>query len=46
MNVAKQRNGPTGAIEVAFIEDIATFQNLSKADAFQPPNFYDEEEDS
>ena len=46
MNVAKQRNGPTGAIEVAFIEDIATFQNLSKADAYQPPRFYEEEEDS
>jgi len=46
VNVAKQRNGPTGAIEVAFIEHIATFQNLSKADTFQPPNFYDEEEDS
>ena len=44
VNVAKQRNGPTGAIEVAFIEHIATFQNLSKADIYQPANFYEEEE--
>ena len=28
VNIAKQRNGPTGAIEVAFIEDIATLSNI------------------
>ena len=42
VNIAKQRNGPTDTVQLAFIEDIATFQNLSNID-YSPPI---EEEDS
>ena len=45
VNIAKQRNGPTKAIEVAFLENTATFQNLAQIDR-PPPRPYDEEEDS
>ncbi len=37
VNIEKQRNGPTGTIQLAFIENIATFQNLSNMDR-NPPN--------
>ena len=42
--IAKQRNGPTGKIKLAFRKEIATFQNLAKSDRF-PGQFYDENED-
>ena len=42
VNIAKQRNGPTDTVQLAFIEDIATFQNLSNME-YAPPI---EEEDS
>ena len=45
VNIAKQRNGPTKAIEVAFLENTATFQNLAQIDRPQPRH-YDEEDDS
>ena len=45
VNIAKQRNGPTKAIEVAFLENTATFQNLAQIDR-PPPRNYDEEDDS
>jgi len=45
VNIAKQRNGPTKAIEVAFLENTATFQNLAQIDR-PPPRPYDEEDDS
>ena len=45
VNIAKQRNGPTKAIEVAFLENTATFQNLAQIDR-PPPIPYDEEDDS
>jgi replicative DNA helicase len=45
VNIAKQRNGPTKAVPVAFIENTATFQNLAKSDRF-PPRYYDESDDS
>ena len=45
VNIAKQRNGPTKAIEVAFLENTATFQNLAQIDR-SPPRHYDEEDDS
>ena len=44
VNIAKQRNGPTKAIEVAFLENTATFQNLAQIDR-PPPRNYDEEDD-
>ena len=43
VNIAKQRNGPTKAIEVAFLENTATFQNLAQIDR-PPPRNYDEED--
>ena len=45
VNIAKQRNGPTKAVPVAFIENTATFQNLAKSDRF-PPQYYEENDDS
>ena len=44
VNIAKQRNGPTKAIEVAFLENTATFQNLAQIDR-PPPRNYDEVDD-
>jgi replicative DNA helicase len=44
INIAKQRNGPTGTTKLAFRREIATFQNLAKSDRF-PGQFYDENED-
>ena len=44
INIAKQRNGPTKTIKLAFRREIATFQNLAKSDRF-PGQFYDENED-
>jgi replicative DNA helicase len=44
INIAKQRNGPTKTIKLAFRREIATFQNLAKSDRF-PGHFYDENED-
>ena len=44
VNIAKQRNGPTKAIEVAFLENTATFQNLAQIDR-PPPINYDEVDD-
>lgn len=44
VNIAKQRNGPTKAVPVAFIENTATFQNLAKSDRF-PPQYYDDNDD-
>jgi len=31
--VSKQRNGPTGQVDVTFIDRFARFENLSKMDA-------------
>ena len=45
VNIAKQRNGPTKAVPVAFIENTATFQNLAKSDRY-PPQYFDENEDT
>jgi replicative DNA helicase len=44
VNIAKQRNGPTKAVQVAFVENTATFQNLARSDRF-PPQYYDENDD-
>ena len=44
VNIAKQRNGPTKAVPVAFVENTATFQNLANTERFPPP-FYEENED-
>ena len=45
VNIAKQRNGPTGTISVAFLEKTATFQNLARNERYEP-RYYDEDEDS
>ncbi|MBI5359065.1 MAG: replicative DNA helicase [Planctomycetes bacterium] len=34
--IAKQRNGPVGTVEAAFIKDYMRFENLSKAEEFVP----------
>ena len=44
VNIAKQRNGPTKAVPVAFVENTATFQSLANTERFPPP-FYEENED-
>ena len=44
VNIAKQRNGPTKAVPVAFIEDTATFQNLARNDRF-PPQYFEDNDD-
>ena len=44
VNIAKQRNGPTKAVPVAFVENTATFQNLANTERF-PPTYYEENED-
>ena len=44
VNIAKQRNGPTKAVPVAFVENTATFQNLANTERFPPP-YYEENED-
>ena len=35
MNIAKQRNGPVGSFELAFLEEYARFDNLSPVPAGQ-----------
>ncbi len=30
LNIAKQRNGPTGTLKLAWLKDYATFENLAK----------------
>ena len=42
VNIAKQRNGPTGTISVAFLEKTATFQNLARNERYEP-HYYDED---
>jgi replicative DNA helicase len=38
VHIGKQRNGPTGKVEVAFLSDFARFENLADADRqFAPP---------
>ena len=44
INIAKQRNGPTKSIRLAFRKTVAKFENLAREDNF-PPKFYDERED-
>ena len=44
INIAKQRNGPTKSIRLAFRKTVAKFENLAREDNF-PPKFYDEGED-
>ena len=43
VHIAKQRNGPTGRISLAFIKTVTRFENLAREDRF-PPQFYEEEE--
>jgi len=31
--IAKQRNGPTGSIDLAFLSDFTRFENLAREDA-------------
>jgi len=38
--IAKQRNGPTGKVDLAFVKEFARFENLAQ---FAPPPVYDEE---
>ncbi len=35
--VAKQRNGPTGSVELAFLKEFTRFMNLAKNDSALPP---------
>jgi len=44
INIAKQRNGPTKSIRLAFRKTVAKFENLAREDNF-PPKFYEEGED-
>lgn len=39
--IAKQRNGPTGTVELAFLKEFTKFANLEKA---EPPSFVREEQ--
>lgn len=41
--IQKQRNGPTGSIELAFKQEYTKFANLEKGDYYTEP-FYEEEE--
>ena len=41
--IAKQRNGPTGRISLAFRKTVTRFENLAREDRF-PPQFYEDEE--
>tara|TARA_B100000686_G_scaffold15675_1_gene14817 strand:- start:72045 stop:73439 length:1395 start_codon:yes stop_codon:yes gene_type:complete len=43
VNIAKQRNGPTGTISLAFRDSVAKFENLAKEERY-PPQYYDNED--
>ena len=43
VNIAKQRNGPTGTIKLAFRKSVTRFENLAREDRF-PPQYYEEKE--
>ena len=43
LNIAKQRNGPTKKVNLAFRNTVARFENLAQEDRY-PPNFYEEED--
>ena len=44
INIAKQRNGPTGTKKLYFREEIAKFENLESKDIYPPLNFEDRED--
>ena len=45
INIAKQRNGPTGTRILAFRDTIAKFENLAKEERY-PPQYYEDSEDN
>ncbi|MBI81091.1 MAG: replicative DNA helicase [Gammaproteobacteria bacterium] len=45
INIAKQRNGPTGTKTLAFRAEIARFENLAMNDDYIPPQFYEDRGD-
>ena len=44
INIAKQRNGPTKTISLAFRDSVAKFENLAKEERF-PPQYYDQDQE-
>ena len=44
INIAKQRNGPTGTRKLRFEDTIAKFENLAREDIYPPPYFEDSED--
>ncbi|MBX0313074.1 MAG: replicative DNA helicase, partial [Sulfurihydrogenibium sp.] len=42
--IAKQRNGPTGTVHLAFIKEITKFENLAKTSHNIEEDIYEEEE--
>lgn len=42
LEIAKQRNGPTGEIKLTFLNHIMRFEDRAEGSAFQPPNMPDE----
>ena len=45
INIAKQRNGPTGTKTLAFRAEIARFENLAMNDDYISPQFYEDRGD-
>ena len=42
INIAKQRNGPTKTVSLAFRDSVAKFENLAREESF-PPQYYDQD---